>query len=1029
MKTQSLISSSLAMILAATPSIAFGTSGTNQEISGNHDYNNPTNIIEGKISADSNQTNNINFNGTTNTIKGKIWTHYYSTNNITFNGDYNKVEKSSDKFVIHTHNNGTANITFEKGINEIIGEIHASQQSTNTIKLNGTINIITGDITTDNQRGSTNNITFEKGINTITGGISANGPSGTNNITFKGDTNTIKGNIFTQNYGYNNITFEKGINEIIGNIETGANQYSFNTIIFNGTTNTITGKIKSWWHGNNTITFNGDHNKIVKGSNDYAIVTGTSGNANITFKKGINEIIGGISNESSCTQGTSGHCYYGTTNITFEKGTIENTITGEIKSDYQITNNINLNGTTNTITGKINTGHGSNNITFNGDYNKIEKGSSNDYAIYANNHGTSNITFEGGINEIIGEIKTDNNGTNNISLKGNNSTLTIDGEITTTNGKTELSLQANKSKLQLTKAIKANGGTTHLTISGSNSTLTAQKLETSSNGKLDVSFTGNNSTLRLAGSKHQISTLKSDKGVNKLIDLSSSSSASSFTLLEIGTKNGSSSGSTGTEIIKGEHNFKVYADPTKQNGKLGDQTSQSNRDSNSTNYGNVYSDRVVLHGKANTNQSLLVVIDPNDITKIHYTENKGTEQAGNIAVATIKKESNESIDFVAKEVINGGERIQVKLKKVETDENGKVTSTSSKETSSSQKTYYTYFLDSAQSLGADTITQKLVASALATNYDLYLANFNSLNKRMGELRNNPKDKGVWARVFGGAQESKFGVGSQTQYITIQGGYDYKMKVKNANNYMGFALSYAYSSGKSKKVERAHNDASSNQAVGIDDIRSNGFEVAIYNSFVSDVGWYNDTIAKFSHLSSSFILDQSPEKSKTTNYALTLSNEVGYRYVFGEKQDYYIDPQVELGLGYVNQSDFKSKLIKASASYNNLSAIQNHLLMLRTRAGASLGKIIYGEKNAKASLYFGAFYEYDFVDGGENKITLGSGTTTTNLGSLTSNGRVVLNLGSNININDNTRMYVDVEKSFGDKLRTHLQFNLGARYSF
>ena len=102
-------------------------------------------------------------------------------------------------------------------------------------------------------------------------------------------------------------------------------------------------------------------------------------------------------------------------------------------------------------------------------------------------------------------------------------------------------------------------------------------------------------------------------------------------------------------------------------------------------------------------------------------------------------------------------------------------------------------------------------------------------------------------------------------------------------------------------------------------------------------------------------------------------------------------------------------------------------MLRSKLGASIGKKIFGDHRS-ASLYLGAFYEFDYVQSQNNRINLG-GRTTTTLPSLGSSGRVILNLGSNININDNTRMYVDVEKSFGDKLRTHLQFNLGARYSF
>ena len=44
-------------------------------------------------------------------------------------------------------------------------------------------------------------------------------------------------------------------------------------------------------------------------------------------------------------------------------------------------------------------------------------------------------------------------------------------------------------------------------------------------------------------------------------------------------------------------------------------------------------------------------------------------------------------------------------------------------------------------------------------------------------------------------------------------------------------------------------------------------------------------------------------------------------------------------------------------------------------------------------------------------------------------RFVLNLGTNFKIKDNTRIYFDFERSFGGKITTDYQLNLGVRYSF
>ena len=102
------------------------------------------------------------------------------------------------------------------------------------------------------------------------------------------------------------------------------------------------------------------------------------------------------------------------------------------------------------------------------------------------------------------------------------------------------------------------------------------------------------------------------------------------------------------------------------------------------------------------------------------------------------------------------------------------------------------------------------------------------------------------------------------------------------------------------------------------------------------------------------------------------------------------------------------------------------MTLRTRAGASLGKKFITEKGF-ASVYVGAFYEYDYIEGGNATATVTG--VSNSLDHLSSNGRAIVNVGSNIGLTKNARIYIDIEKSFGDKQRTFMQFNLGARYSF
>ena len=92
---------------------------------------------------------------------------------------------------------------------------------------------------------------------------------------------------------------------------------------------------------------------------------------------------------------------------------------------------------------------------------------------------------------------------------------------------------------------------------------------------------------------------------------------------------------------------------------------------------------------------------------------------------------------------------------------------------------------------------------------------------------------------------------------------------------------------------------------------------------------------------------------TNSFAFTLSQEVGYRFILGQSNEWYIDPQAELAFGYLNQSDFNQRL----SSINSIKGIQDSIFTLRGRVGSSFGykfdKFTEG-KNFKAQAYLGLF---------------------------------------------------------------------------
>ena len=307
---------------------------------------------------------------------------------------------------------------------------------------------------------------------------------------------------------------------------------------------------------------------------------------------------------------------------------------------------------------------------------------------------------------------------------------------------------------------------------------------------------------------------------------------------------------------------------------------------------------------------------------------------------------------------------------------------------------------------------------------------------MGELRNNPHSQGVWARVFNGMQTTKFGLETQSIYTTIQAGYDYAFGSEGANNYVGVALSYANSISKSKTISDLNQATQAQVQRGMKDVTSNAVEVALYNSYVQDgatanTGWSNglfsDSIVKFSYISTDLSLLEQANTYNTTNYAITLSQELGYRFLLGQESEWSIDPQAEVAFGYLNQSNLKQTL----SEKNYLDSVQNAIMTLRSRVGASFGydfKRFTQGKDISAKVYVGAYFVNDFISGGDVDLTDGFGAKIS-LSPLATTSKGVVNLGTDIGIKDQTRIYFDFEKSFGGTIVTDYQINLGVRYSF
>ena len=924
--------------------------------------------------------NTSNGTNTTSTIK----TLALGSSSANDNTAYNTLELKGGNTTI----TDTLSIEANKGINfDFSGTSSLQNTLTNsagvlTLNFKQEVGTLNGSISTNGGNTSINLSDGASGI--ITGSI--NGSGGTTTISYASGASA------------KTLTLQGGDNKITQlNIDGTNNTFT----LTNGTT-TIDGKINIDNGEELTTNLTSTANLTLTGNLD------NSGNHTINFNGTSHTLSGAISTLSG-----------GTTSLNLSTGT-QATITGDTSS-AGITN-INLaNNASLTLDKKLSTTAGNTTIDFKGESGKIQGGiETTSNATTTFNFGLQDsqiaaATIDGALTNtsanqvfnINAKSTTLKVGDNGLNFSNGNNTININTEdstlswqnkngenknISTSGGTTKIDFQ-NSGVIET--GIITSGGSTDINVQQNKIATISGNITTSGSGKTNLTFQGSNSTLILKGSVNTLYQITSTSGSNNIISLSE--------------------GETHDERTSTSDRRKLTIENITKDSKpltFISQTTATNADTFLIKGSTTKSRNVQIPSTHSLGIVVAKGVKLSDIGK-----------SGEILVASVESDLDIAFDSTS-QVVAGFTTATAVFNTKQTDENGNV---------QDQGDYTSYFIKGMQNTQVIAAEQEITATAFTLNYDLYMANFNSLNKRMGELRENPHSQGVWLRVFNGALSNDFGLKTKTNYTTIQTGYDYAFGNEGSNNYLGFALSYALSTSTSE-----HAFDVNAQKRSVDSIYSNAFEVALYNSYVNDEGFYNDMIAKFSYIMSDFKINNLNDPTQITsttndtkNFALTLSDEVGYKFALGESKEWGITPQLEVGFGYFNQSNFKQTLQDLGAF---LQSNADAVMTVRTRVGSSFSydfKALSQLQNFNASIYLGAFYEYDYVNGGDITFRTDQITqdTANNLSHLQSDGRVVLNIGTNMNIKENTRIYFDFEKSFMGKINTDYQVNLGVRYSF
>ena len=269
----------------------------------------------------------------------------------------------------------------------------------------------------------------------------------------------------------------------------------------------------------------------------------------------------------------------------------------------------------------------------------------------------------------------------------------------------------------------------------------------------------------------------------------------------------------------------------------------------------------------------------------------------------------------------------------------------------------------------------------------------TLSQRLGELRNSKGDQGIWARMSRG--EFEYSGAYKNQYNFFQLGYD---KAFGSWHY-GAAIS--------------HNDGKTTYDSGKGENKSTS--LSLYGTWLGDRGHYTDIVLKQGRLSNEY--DNYAAAGHTHGdydaWGTSLSGEYGMKV--GLDNGWYVTPQAQLTLMRIGGEDYTTN--------NGIKVNQDTLESCVGRVGFEMGKTI----SDKGSIYAKASLLHEFAGNADTYLSLNS---ISNSYSQDIGGTwYEAGLGFNFKTTDNSYVYADVVKTFGDDIKTPWQWNVGARWSF
>ena len=286
-------------------------------------------------------------------------------------------------------------------------------------------------------------------------------------------------------------------------------------------------------------------------------------------------------------------------------------------------------------------------------------------------------------------------------------------------------------------------------------------------------------------------------------------------------------------------------------------------------------------------------------------------------------------------------------------------------------------------------------------YGMYRHSLDTLRQRRGNLRQRNKQDdsdGIWVRDRGGRMN---GDGWDSKYNIFQLGYEYSVNPGSVYGLFG---------------ERGIASPDYKTGTGKEHTLAGG----LYGTWFGSHGSYTDVVAKFgrddSHIST---FGPYPDSADYRTDEQSLSIEYGKTIYRGKKREFFIEPQVQLVFGHLNDVSYTTarKTHVERDSFNSTIG----------RLGIVLGKT-HDQGRHPFDYYLKASVLHEFGDSQDVHMQSANGET---LDTSLDYGETwyEAGFGGTYRLSSAASLYADVERSFSSNITTKWQVNAGLTWQF